>query len=1478
MREPGVRPVRIGRFRITEPRSPTRHEARSISSSPNDNAPSPRRPGLRRRLFWICSVALVVTGIGLFLATRSFVLEAIARPIITATVGGEIEIGRVRWIGLTRLEVRDLTIRAPGWPGASGEVISIDRAGILLDADALKRGAFLVDRVEVEGMVVRIAEDSAEPGRFSVLSLKPEIGDDGGSPPRRIDVTDFELQMGVDRDGTWERTGRLALAGDLRSEPGALGVYGFEFVTGDGIGSRSVLKGELDTDSLAFNASIDDLEVNTNLLGLMPMELRRVAQAMALQGHVDRIETAWDGNRDLYAAIELAEANLVLPDLAEDTTWSRIDDGEVTLSDTAPIMEVRSGRLALIDDRITLEDFMGRLRSDHPDTDDIPVILDFEMDFAPVLEERLDWSRSREVATRVLSVAPFSLILSVPDFNIRGDGEGIVLPTAAATTIAQFGVEEWLLDLEVFITRDLPTRAEDGTMTAAAARTDGQVRVRDGVGRYSRFPYPLQNVQAQIEFDDQRVDILTLTGNGPEGGTLSAMGSIIDPGPAAEIDVRLHGSDIPADASFRSALDGWRLRTWDRFFDRRAERQLRELGLLPDKASVARARRELTAVLERLARETDLPEAERTRLSEESRRLRRVVDAGPFELGGRFGFDLTVTSEAGVGKPVDLTGSILITEGDVILEDFPLPTQVKDSEIILERDLIRLGSGISITTPDGGTGLIRGSIATDTDEAEGTADIRPDISFAAIDVAISPALLAALPPGDEDRPENPDDWPGRWDSEASLAMQALGIQGRIDLEGGWLAQADGDPELSFDAILEDGSITPNLELEEFFARAGFIWPEGFTLDGCEARIHLDDSILRLDSFTGRRGAGVVTADGFLSRMDEARAIQVAFRDIELEEYLLDLITDGTRDEARRLWTRFRPRGTFDADLDWSRSADDSTSSLVVARPGLTTLDMDGEDVRFDVRSGEIRIEPERIGFESMYVVLAGPGIEYGEVLVDGAYGRSSDGRELALRGEVSDGRFESPVLSVLLDLAGADRVRESWLELEPSGRFDAGFEYRVLADLTNVYAIDVVPSSVSANLQGERVHAAFDSGMIVITPGRIDVENVAATIPAPGTIDLDATILIDDMVRVQAALAYDLEEMPAGTHAYFPAPLAAGFSAVEFRTEGPFVLSEGLIDGRWPPDAPIEEPESYRFDAAIEFVDAAFVAGATFDEFSGHARLDLESVMGEEGRLVSRLEAPVRGRSLKAQDRHVDRPRGTLVMNGDDRLVIDDLSGDVAGGRVVGEVEIDLEESTWGLALDLEDASLQELSRAHDAPPTEGTIGRVLAGVELTGRLGDPSSKRGRGRLIVEEGEMTNSPLTLSIVQLSQLMLPISNNLEFAEIAFTVDGDRMVFDEFELGSPTLRLEGGGEMSLADWELALKLSPKGTLPVISDLISGMTGTLFAINVKGTLDEPEASLEPLPLLGSPARIRDPDTPPAREPDQPPSPETGTGAETG
>lgn len=1436
----------------------TTDETPEIGSRTQKQLPATRRRHLRW-LLWLTGSMLFLAGLGFFLVTRSFVLEAIARPHIEATVGGDIDIGYVRWLSFSELEVHDLTVHAPGWTGPASEVIRIDKAIIELDATKLQSGSFEVDRFIVDGMLVRLAERSSEPGSFNILALQPGVGG-GGEPPDRIDINNLEFQMGVEQQGNWERSGSVKLEGELVADPNQAREFVIQFITQpDEDGNQSVLKGEIDTSTLAFNASIDDLAVNSTLLGMMPLELRRVAESMELSGHVNRIETAWDGENDIYAAIDLGESILKLPELEDDNTWSRLDAGVVTPARETPTIALQSGRIALSDDRLTLEDFDGQLRSTGGDSDTIPVRIEFQMDLAPILAEDLDWTEGISIAEHAFRVAPFSLEFTIPDFKIRANSEGVVLPRAVARTLSEFGVESWIMNINANLARGLPTTNDDGSLQPAELHTTGTVIVANGVGRYSRFPYPLENVRAFIEFDDVSVTINYLIGTGANGGTVTVNGIIIEPGPAAEIDVRVLGEKVPADRLFRSALDGWRRRTWDRFFDEHAQRQLREAGVLSTQETVETAKKERMRVLKLLAEVPAGNEEERMRLRKESDRLQRVIEAGPFELGGLFGFDLRVTSAAGENSPVFLTGEISILEGHVLLSDFPFPIYLLPSTIRLDPADIVLGEGVSFITPNGGTGVIRGSIHNPDSEDDQSPTMVPNISFAAIDVAVTPALLASLPPGDGDEPIDPGAWPGRWQSEAARAMGALGLQGNLDLEGWWrgdMEQPSLDPRLEFDATLIDGSITPNKELFDFFAEAGIIWPEGFQLEDCNAKIHLEPARVEMTYFEGHRRGGIVNANGFVSRESDQKGLEVEFRSIQLEEYLLDLVPEGPQTKARELWTRFNPRGTFDADLDWSQDPDGTRHSLVNAQPHVIILNMDGTDVAVLREQGDIKIRGDEIELNNLLLRLSTPRLTHGIVAIDGAYGKPKGNSELQLEGTVEEGQFESPVLPVLLDLFGADRLYATWLELDPSGRFNSRFEYRGLQNEATDYAIDIVPTNISANIGEDRLHAVFDDGSVFIGPDRVDMEQLVARIPAPGTIQVNGTVSLGEKIELLATAEYDLRALPQGFDSYLPVPLNMAFEAVDFAADGPVRLSNCGISGTWDAMASIDQPDLYQFDGRLDFEDAKFTAGAGFDLFDGHTEIHLDVNQDDDGKLIAHLDGTLEGDHVDVQERRITNPYANLTMRDDNVFHLSDVSGNIADGLIVGEIAIDQDDRSWQLELDLEDASLQELSHGRDMPKADGTIGRVLANMRLFGEIDEPESKRGRGRLVIVDGQMTNSPLTLSIVHLSQLMIPGSDSLEFAEIAFTIDGNRMLFDEFLLSSPTIQFVGTGEMSVSDWELALRLSPRGTIPILSDLIGGFTGTLYAINVGGTLGDPKASIEPLPLLGGRATIEDSD----------------------
>jgi hypothetical protein len=1430
-----------------------------ISAEKTSNEPSSRRRILRKWTLYGLITLVLLALLGFFLATRSFVLEAIARPQIEATLGGDVEIGSIRWLSFDQLEVSELVGHAPGWDGPASEVIRIDRAILDIDSNALRSGLFNVTSVKVMGMRIRLAERTENPGIFNFESLRPVASDgDIGVPPSKINVVDFEMEMGLSSNGNWTRTGVVDFSGTLEADKDNPRILFFQFLTGSMAETKAVMKGSFDTTEMNFKGAISDLKVNQNLIGMLPLELRKATDSMNLEGNVERITASWDGKDSISASIDLGTATMIVPEKLE-SSWSRLNAGLITPVTELPLFQIESGRLELLKNKIMLTEFTGRVSDQNAGADSIPMTVDFEMDLSEGLNAINQWDDPRSALESAFEIAPFWLEIKVPDFRIDPSNNGVVLPTAAARAFSEFGIESWLVNIDIDMTRGAPSYSDSSERDILAAElfTSGTVKVEDGIGRYSRFPYPMEDVKALITFTDELVEIEYLIGRGISGGSVLVKGSITKPGPAAGIVVNIKGTDVPGDKIFRNALDGWRRRIWDRFFDMHAENQMSGRGLLNTQVDVEKAFDERTILYERLGELPKQWNEKHEQIIQRILRMDRIIEAGPFEMGGLFSFNLTVSSEEGEGKPVFLTGDIDILEGDVLISDFPFPLHLLNSRITLEPDDILLNSGLTFTTPDGGSGIIRGSIHNPDTEKGQDPQAFIDVEFSARDISISPQLLAALPPSASDSPVDPGAWPGRWQSQAARAMSALGLQGRINLDGTLLGDQDdleSDPILEFTTNWESGTIRPDPEMSDFFSELGFIWPSGFQLESCEATVYFDSEKVEMSSFHGERGQGSVDARGYISRQDDAASLEVSFVTMEMEEYLLDFIPSEPRVGVQEIWSKFKPRGNFDADINWQQNAVGMSDSVVVVEPESITVELEGEDVDVHRRSGRIYIRPNLITVEELETEFRNNRMIHGLMSLTGSYEQQKQENRLGLTGKVTTGRFDSPVIPVILDLVGAARARETWLELEAAGEFDCAFEYRTLQEDSLDYIVDITPRSLSATLPNGQIHANFLNGGVLIAPGRFDLKDLKASIPGPGIMSVKGVVMSGEWIDLDTTVEYEFESFPIGNVAYFPPPMANGLKAIDFESAGPITSNTTSISGRWHPEESIDLPRRYDYSGEIFFENARMSAGIELEEFHGNCVLKSSSSMDEElARLTTTLEGTLEGDTLQIQNRIISNPYTRLNIDDQNLFTANDISGEIADGRMLGDLQIDLGSNEWLLSMDIEDAKLEELTKNVNDQMGSGTFGELRTSFKLAGVIDEADSKFGRGRVVIKDGKMTDSPLTLSILQLSQLMLPISDSFEYGEIDFSIEADKLYVDDLILTSPSIQFTGKGEMSLNDWEIALRLFPKGTIPLFSDLISGVTGTLYAINVKGTLDAPVANLEPLPLLGDPARIK-------------------------
>ncbi|MFM1889326.1 MAG: hypothetical protein RLZZ565_83 [Planctomycetota bacterium] len=65
------------------------------------------------------------------------------------------------------------------------------------------------------------------------------------------------------------------------------------------------------------------------------------------------------------------------------------------------------------------------------------------------------------------------------------------------------------------------------------------------------------------------------------------------------------------------------------------------------------------------------------------------------------------------------------------------------------------------------------------------------------------------------------------------------------------------------------------------------------------------------------------------------------------------------------------------------------------------------------------------------------------------------------------------------------------------------------------------------------------------------------------------------------------------------------------------------------------------------------------------------------------------------------------------------------------------------------------------------------------------------------------------------------------------------------------------MRLDDWVWSVRLVPRGSLPAIADLVSAISGTLAALDISGTPDDPIVGFTPLPQLVPPPKWPEPKT---------------------
>ncbi|MCE9618854.1 MAG: AsmA-like C-terminal region-containing protein [Planctomycetes bacterium] len=307
---------------------------------------------------------------------------------------------------------------------------------------------------------------------------------------------------------------------------------------------------------------------------------------------------------------------------------------------------------------------------------------------------------------------------------------------------------------------------------------------------------------------------------------------------------------------------------------------------------------------------------------------------------------------------------------------------------------------------------------------------------------------------------------------------------------------------------------------------------------------------------------------------------------------------------------------------------------------------------------------------------------------------------------------------------------------------------------------------------------------------------------------------------------------------------------IQFRSDGPFDLTNGVFQGPAPDSGIV-------FSADMRINEGQLNSGVWLKNIHGQLRL-----RNDDSGPINGAEIDVVNASLTIRDRPITGIHGSLVNHfSNDDFLIPSLEGDFYGGRIwLDAVARGKGTRPWQVNLGVAGSDLPELIAGHaPSKPIHSSDGRVNANISLGGELNGDRPREGRGKIRGYDARLGDLPLAIRLLQVTQLMPPLSESLKEAKIDFYLRGHKVRFEKFDLTCPTLQLLGSGSLDLDAWTISMRFKNRGIIPVASDVLGAATDLFLAIDVEGPVSDPRITAKALPGIGNDPSAEQPDLAP-------------------
>jgi hypothetical protein len=1055
------------------------------------------------------------------------------------------------------------------------------------------------------------------------------------------------------------------------------------------------------------------------------------------------------------------------------------------------------------------------------------------------------------------AASPWTISLSARDVLVHEQPQILKFaPGVARQRIREFSDPRGRVDAKVDIAR---------ANADAPLRVVGAIELKGLTAAFHKFPYPFRNLRGTITFDESEVRFHNIRGEGDKGCTVVANGSIRPPTDDAEVRVEVRVLGMPIDQTLRDAMEArGQEQVLDELFNVPAYEKLVAAGLIrPDSAN--------------------------------------ATDPGVpiFDLGGIANVGVIVTRASGPDSIWDDRIDIEIPEAGMLLRALPYPLIARNVKIVQAngRAIVEGGwyGGIR-----GGTGEALADV--DLEEVANSGDFVPVLSAKAKDLPIDDLLLAALPdigPEGDRRPLSTLITPlgpmGTVDATIELGNSPLGPEYdiRADVKGELRAPpptvgSDNEPAMRRVGV-ED--FTARVQVTEAFVKldaTGLARPVQTAADKQAGVARPRGAAISANLFRRLGETGPIAPTNELLPTDESLRLRAARVPLGLavEDFVRGYSDRGAAAIAK-VRDDLRPKGMAQVDLrvDVSEGA---AGEVDVNLSRFRDASLVSKELALTLDSGVlqfVRVTSGKAGVAGNYVFSGTlDDHEGGRVRIEGALSQpaGSDALTQSIILRARDLELQEPSLHKTLRESGAGTIADTLATYEVAGVIDADLTIDEASSGTEV-AGSIRPRSLAFNASADdgsmrRVEFPIVSGLIRLRPAR--AEHAANAIA--GEVDGLALLARDWTALVSGTWGPSAVDQPAGTQidalltssapslnddlrAILPDALGQAMTQLNVRVRGPLSLAQAPLSFIL---TPAGQAVNVNASGSLAIAGVAMDVGIAITQAEGVLDYRYSSEAApDSGRASVVADLP----ALRASNVAVSQAKLNLFTEPDGRVIVPRFEARAHGGRLAGNVEIGAPRTSansssgdtrrsFDMTLDISSvrfAPLLNELRARNASISAGadtlaipaevvpdaSRGAVSGSFSLHGAMGDRSAQRGRGTFRVEGGNILDLPTLVPLVRVTNLQLPVNEELDQATADFFVLGTRVGLEQIAISSKSVSLFGYGTATWPDLTLDLRMrtANRSRIPLVTEVIEHLRDELSSVRVQGPIDTPEVITE-------------------------------------